>query len=73
MAIDVMQITSMAIDVPPHHHISLGQPTDVEALGDVFATILHGLSVQARDGIPKARLFATINQAMILFDRQEPS
>jgi hypothetical protein len=38
--------------------------TDVEALGDHFAALLHGLSVQARDGVPKKRLLALIRPAM---------
>jgi AcrR family transcriptional regulator len=38
--------------------------TDVAALGDVYATLLHGLSVQARDGVGKARLLAMIAPAM---------
>ncbi|PHV08913.1 TetR family transcriptional regulator [Janthinobacterium sp. BJB412] len=38
--------------------------TDVVALGDVYATLLHGLSVQARDGVGKARLLAMIAPAM---------
>jgi AcrR family transcriptional regulator len=41
---------------------------DVEAMGDCFAALLHGLSVQARDGIPKKRLLALIPLAMHLFD-----
>jgi len=44
--------------------------TDVETLGDYFATLLHGLSVQARDGVPKRRLLALIPAAMRLFDLQ---
>jgi AcrR family transcriptional regulator len=38
--------------------------TDVEALGDCFAALLHGLSVQARDGVPKKRLLALIPPVM---------
>jgi AcrR family transcriptional regulator len=38
--------------------------TDTEALGEYFATVLHGLSVQARDGATKERLMATIPAAM---------
>ena len=34
--------------------------TDVQALGDYYAALLHGLSVQARDGVGKARLQALI-------------
>ena len=41
--------------------------TDVEALGDCFAALLHGLSVQARDGVPKKRLQALIPPAMRVF------
>jgi AcrR family transcriptional regulator len=37
---------------------------DAEALGDYFATVLHGLSLQARDGTTKDRLMATIPAAM---------
>lgn len=37
---------------------------DADALGEYFATVLHGLSVQARDGVPKDRLIATIPAAM---------
>src|SRR5256885_10899698 len=32
--------------------------TDVQALGDFYATQLHGISVQARDGVPRQRLLA---------------
>ena len=31
---------------------------DVQSLGDSFAALLHGLSVQARDGVPRERLLA---------------
>ena len=48
----------------------LSAQTDVEALGDYFATLLHGLSVQARDGVPRKRLLALIPGAMQLFDWQ---
>jgi AcrR family transcriptional regulator len=34
--------------------------TDAQALGDYYATVLHGLSVQARDGVSKERLLATV-------------
>jgi AcrR family transcriptional regulator len=39
--------------------------TDVQALGDYYATVLHGLSVQARDGIYRNRLLETIPTAML--------
>lgn len=44
--------------------------TDVEALGDMYATLLHGLSVQARDGVGQARLVAMIAPAMAALDRE---
>lgn len=47
----------------------LASDTDPEALGDLFATLLHGLSTQARDGIPRQRLLALIRPAMTLLDR----
>jgi AcrR family transcriptional regulator len=47
--------------------------TDFEALGDYFAILLHGLSVQARDGVPKKRLLALIPGALQLFDLQTKS
>lgn len=37
---------------------------DAQALGDYFACVLHGLSVQARDGVSKARLLASIPLAL---------
>ena len=50
--------------------------TDVQALGDYYAVVLHGLSVQARDGVGKARLLAMIPPALGALDavlRQGPS
>ncbi|CAI0858977.1 HTH-type transcriptional repressor ComR [Serratia grimesii] len=38
--------------------------TDVESLGDYFAVFLHGLSVQARDGVSRARLDAAVKIAL---------
>ena len=38
--------------------------TDVQALGDYYAAVLHGLSVQARDGVSRARLLALIGPSM---------
>lgn len=43
----------------------LPKATDAESLGDFFATLLHGLSVQARDGVSKKRLLAFIPLAML--------
>lgn len=38
--------------------------TDAQALGDYYATVLHGLSVQARDGVSRTRMQTTIPIAM---------
>lgn len=38
--------------------------TDAAALADHYAAILLGLAVQARDGVPRKRLLATILVAM---------
>lgn len=43
----------------------LREGADVEALGDYYAALLHGLSVQARDGVPAARLLALVAPAML--------
>jgi AcrR family transcriptional regulator len=42
--------------------------TDAQALGDSIAALLHGLSVQARDGVPKARLIALVPPALAALD-----
>ncbi|RWB30159.1 MULTISPECIES: TetR/AcrR family transcriptional regulator [unclassified Mesorhizobium] len=42
--------------------------TDAETLGDYYATLMHGLSVQARDGVPKERLHALVTVAMQSLD-----
>ncbi len=42
--------------------------TDVQALGDFYATQLHGISVQARDGVPRQRLLAAMETALLLLD-----
>lgn len=46
----------------------LKSDADVQALGDYYAGILHGLSVQARDGVSKERLIAFIPIAMQAID-----
>ncbi|WP_434460207.1 TetR/AcrR family transcriptional regulator [Serratia plymuthica] len=38
--------------------------TDADSLGDYFAIFLHGLSIQARDGVTKERLLAAVNVAL---------
>lgn len=47
----------------------LNAETDVQALGDCYAALLHGLSVQARDGVPAARLLALIKPALAALDQ----
>ncbi len=42
--------------------------TDIQALGDYVATLLHGISVQARDGVSRDRLLAMTEVAMHTFD-----
>jgi AcrR family transcriptional regulator len=46
----------------------LGPAANARELGDYYAAILHGLSVQARDGISKGRLLAIIPAAMSALD-----
>ncbi|WP_394834763.1 TetR/AcrR family transcriptional regulator [Pendulispora rubella] len=47
----------------------LAPDTDAQALGDLFAILMHGISVQARDGVSKERLLAVLPLAMDIFDR----
>jgi AcrR family transcriptional regulator len=42
--------------------------TDAQILGDYYAAVLHGLSVQARDGVSKKRLLAMIPTVMQAVD-----
>ncbi|MER9955266.1 TetR/AcrR family transcriptional regulator [Mesorhizobium australicum] len=42
--------------------------TDTEILGDHIAAVLHGLSVQARDGVSRKRLLALIEPALTALD-----
>jgi AcrR family transcriptional regulator len=46
----------------------LAPGTDARMLGNYFATVLHGLSVQARDGVPKKQLLAMLPATMQVFD-----
>ncbi len=46
----------------------LPESTDVQALGDYVATVFHGISIQARDGVSRARLMAVTDIAMQGFD-----
>ncbi|EIP86404.1 transcriptional regulator, TetR family protein [Burkholderia humptydooensis MSMB43] len=43
----------------------LAPGTDIKALADFYATQLHGISVQSRDGVSKERLLASIGPAMM--------
>ena len=47
----------------------LNAQTDVQALGDCYAALLHGLSVQARDGVPAERLLALIKPALAALEQ----
>lgn len=42
--------------------------TDADALGDYFAAFLHGLSVQARDGVSRPRLEAAVKIALLALE-----
>lgn len=42
--------------------------TDTDALGDYFAAFLHGLSVQARDGVSRPRLEAAVKIALLALE-----
>ena len=46
------------------HDGELKPNTDTQALGDYFTAVMHGLSVQARDGVPKRRLLASSKLSM---------
>ena len=43
--------------------------TDAQSIGDFFATMLHGISVQARDGVPRDRLLRMAAAAMTVLPR----
>ncbi len=44
------------------------RPMSMSCIGDCCATLLHGLSVQARDGIETRRLHAMVDAFPIAFD-----
>ncbi|MFB5078237.1 TetR/AcrR family transcriptional regulator [Raoultella sp. C349492] len=46
------------------HSGELPATTDADSIGDYFAAFLHGLSVQARDGVAESRLLAAANVAL---------
>lgn len=58
--IDRLQTAVATGELPPE--------TDADALGDYFAAFLHGLSVQARDGVSRARLEAAVKIALSALD-----
>lgn len=41
---------------------------DAQIIGDYIATLLHGISIQARDGVSKTHLLNMVNMAMSTFD-----
>ncbi|CAI1920496.1 TetR/AcrR family transcriptional regulator [Serratia quinivorans] len=58
--IDRLQTAVATGELPPE--------TDADALGDYFAAFLHGLSVQARDGVSRARLEAAVKIALLALE-----
>ncbi|MFJ6612662.1 TetR/AcrR family transcriptional regulator [Streptomyces sp. NPDC091289] len=46
----------------------LAPDTDVRSVAAFYATILHGLSIEARDGVPLERLRSTVDHAVALWD-----
>lgn len=40
--------------------------TDTESLGNYYATVLHGLSVQARDGVSREALYSVVRCSLLL-------
>lgn len=58
--IDRLQQAKRTGEIPRH--------VDVAAIGDCCAALLHGLSVQARDGIDRHRLDAMVDAFVAAFD-----
>ena len=48
------------------HDGQLSDSVNVQGLGNFYATFLHGVSVQARDGVPKDALLEAVDCAMAL-------
>ena len=46
----------------------LPENTDIQGLGDYVATVFHGISIQARDGVSRVRLLTMTDIAMQGFD-----
>jgi AcrR family transcriptional regulator len=51
----------------------LSDDTDVDALTCVVTATLYGLAVKARDGVPRVRLRAAIEQLMAMWPRRTPN
>ena len=51
----------------------LRRSTDAQALGDLCASVLHGVSVQARDGVSRERLLRVIPPLMAILKAHQPS
>lgn len=51
----------------------LGAGADVQALGDFYATFLHGISIQARDGVTPERLRQSVEVALSLLPTRPSS
>jgi len=51
----------------------LRKNTDAQALGDLCASVLHGVSVQARDGVSRERLLSVIPPLMAILKAHQPS
>ena len=50
----------------------LSVEADVDALTGVVTATLFGMSIKARDGVPRARLRRTVEQLMRMWPRHEP-
>ncbi|MEU6839149.1 TetR/AcrR family transcriptional regulator [Streptomyces rubiginosohelvolus] len=46
----------------------LAPGTDIRSVADFYATLLYGLSIEARDGVPVERLRSTVDRAVGLWD-----
>ena len=43
----------------------LSESADLRSAAKFYTTVLNGLAVQARDGVPRERLFAVADMAMV--------
>ena len=51
----------------------LRKDTDAQALGDLCASVLHGVSVQARDGVSRERLLSVIPPLIAILKAHQPN